>query len=88
MELNDIAYKFIVKEQYDKAYLLLKKSESIIELTNTKRSRRDKYFAYVTYHNQALCLWKLSILDHSVEYLQETINLIKEDGFFKDNSIA
>ena len=69
MELTDIAHKFILKEQYDKAYLLLKKAESVIQLTNTDRSRRDKYFAYVTYHNIALCFQKLGMLDHSVGYL-------------------
>ena len=55
LELTDIAYKFIKKEQYEKAYVLLQKTESVLEVVNLDHSKRDKYFAYITYHNMAMC---------------------------------
>jgi hypothetical protein len=33
-ELTDIAHNFIKKEQYEKAYVLLQKNESILEVLN------------------------------------------------------
>ena len=55
LELTDIAYKFIKKDQYEKAYVLLQKTESVLEVVNLEHSKRDKYFAYITYHNMAMC---------------------------------
>ena len=55
LELTDIAYKFIKKDEYEKAYVLLQKTESVLEVVNLEHSKRDKYFAYITYHNMAMC---------------------------------
>ena len=88
MELTDIAYKFIKKDQYEKAYVLLQKTESVLEVVNLDHSKRDRYFAYVTYHNMAMCFQKLGMLEECIIYLKETIAVIDRPNFFKDVSIA
>jgi hypothetical protein len=55
LELTDIAFKFIKKDQFEKAYVLLQKTESVLEVVNLEHSKRDKYFAYITYLNMAMC---------------------------------
>ena len=88
MELTDIAYKFIKKEQFEKAYVLLQKTESVLEVVNLEYSKRDKFFAYITYHNMAMCFQKLGMLEECIIYLKETIQVIEKPNFFKDISIA
>lgn len=73
LELTDIAYKFIKKDQYEKAYVLLQKTESVLEVVNLDHSKRDKYFAYITYSNMAMCFQKLGMLEECIIYLKETI---------------
>lgn len=88
MELTDIAYKFIKKDQYEKAYVLLQKTESVLEVVNLEHSKRDRYFAYITYHNMAMCFQKLGMLEECIIYLKETIQVLERPNFFKDTSIA
>ena len=73
LELTDIAFKFIKKDQFEKAYVLLQKTESVLEVVNLEHSKRDKYFAYITYLNMAMCFQKLGMLDECIIYLKETI---------------
>ena len=88
LELTDIAYKFIKKDQYEKAYVLLQKTESVLEVVNLEHSKRDKYFAYITYHNMAMCFQKLGMLEECIIYLKETISVLDKPNFFKDVNIS
>lgn len=88
LELTDIAYKFIKKDQYEKAYVLLQKTESVLEVVNLEHSKRDKYFAYITYHNMAMCFQKLGMLEECIIYLKETIQVLDKPNFFKDVNIS
>lgn len=88
LELTDIAYKFIKKDQFEKAYVLLQKTESVLEVVNLEHSKRDRYFAYITYHNMAMCFQKLGMLEECIIYLKETISVIDKSNFFKDVSIS
>ena len=88
LELTDIAFKFIKKDQFEKAYVLLQKTESVLEVVNLEHSKRDKYFAYITYLNMAMCFQKLGMLEECIIYLKETIQVIEKPNFFKDVSIA
>lgn len=88
LELTDIAYKFIKKDQFEKAYVLLQKTESVLEVVNLEHSKRDRYFAYITYLNMAMCFQKLGMLEECIIYLKETIQVIEKPGFFKDVSIS
>lgn len=88
LELTDIAYKFIKKDQFEKAYVLLQKTESVLEVVNLEHSKRDRYFAYITYHNMAMCFQKLGMLEECIIYLKETIAVIEKSNFFKDVSIS
>jgi len=88
LELTDIAYKFIKKDQFEKAYVLLQKTESVLEVVNLEHSKRDRYFAYITYLNMAMCFQKLGMLEECIIYLKETIQVIEKPNFFKDVSIS
>lgn len=88
LELTDIAYKFIKKDQFEKAYVLLQKTESVLEVVNLEHSKRDKYFAYITYHNMAMCFQKLGMLEECIIYLKETIQVLDKPNFFKDVNIS
>lgn len=87
-ELTDIAHNFIKKEQFEKAYVLLQKNESILEVLNLQHSRRDRFFAFITYHNMALCFQKLGMLEECKTYMGETIKLIEGRNFFRDKTIS
>jgi tetratricopeptide (TPR) repeat protein len=88
LELTDIAFKFIKKDQFEKAYVLLQKTESVLEVVNLDHSKRDRYFAYITYLNMAMCFQKLGMLEECIIYLKETIQVIEKPNFFKDVSIS
>lgn len=54
-ELNDSAYKFIKREQYERALNLLQKAYGIMDVIDFKACRRDKYHLFIMFHNMALC---------------------------------
>ena len=54
-ELNDSAYRFIKREQYERALNLLQKAYGIMDVIDFKSCRRDKFHLFVMFHNMALC---------------------------------
>jgi len=54
-ELNDSAYQFIKREQYERALNLLQKAYGIIDVIDFNVCRRDKYHLFIMFHNMALC---------------------------------
>jgi hypothetical protein len=88
LELTDIAFKFIKKDQYEKAYVLLQKTESVLEVVNLEHSKRDRYFAFITFLNMAMCFQKLGMLDECIIYIRESLKVLEKPQFFKDVSIA
>lgn len=42
-ELSDAAFNFIARDQYEKALVLLQKTEGVLEVVNLETSSRDKY---------------------------------------------
>ena len=69
-ELTDAAYNFTVREQFEKALVLLQKTEGVLEVVNLETSSRDKFVAFITYNNIAMCFQKLSMLDECTQYLK------------------
>lgn len=57
-ELVDAAYNYIQRESYEKALILLQKTENVLEVVSLESSKRDKYIAYTTFHNMAMCYQK------------------------------
>ncbi len=57
-ELVDAAYNYIQRESYEKALILLQKTENVLEVVSLEQSKRDKYIAYTTFHNMAMCYQK------------------------------
>jgi hypothetical protein len=86
--LTDIAYNFIKKEKFEKAYVLLQKTESILEVVNLSLSRRDRYYAFITYHNMAMCFQQLGMLEECSIYLKESISIMEQAHFFVDKTIS
>ena len=58
-ELNDSAYRFIKREQYERALNLLQKAYGIMDVIDFKSCRRDKFHLFVMFHNMALCYQKM-----------------------------
>ena len=58
-ELNDSAYRFIKREQYERALNLLQKAYGIMDVIDFKACRRDKFHLFVMFHNMALCYQKM-----------------------------
>lgn len=54
-ELNDSSIKYMSKEQYEKALILLQKAQGIIQVVSLEKCKRDKFFAFVVFHNMAAC---------------------------------
>lgn len=54
-ELNDSAYQFIKREQYERALNLLQKAYGIMDVIDFTSCRRDKYHLFIMFHNMALC---------------------------------
>ena len=62
-ELNDSAYRFIKREQYERALNLLQKAYGIMDVIDFKACRRDKYHLFIMFHNMALCYQKMQMLE-------------------------
>jgi hypothetical protein len=54
-ELNDSAYQFIKREQYERALNLLQKAYGIVDVIDFSTCRRDRYHLFIMFHNMALC---------------------------------
>ena len=67
-ELLDAAHNYIQRESYEKAIILLQKTESVLDVKICKidylqvvsldQSKRDRYIIFCTFHNLALCYQK------------------------------
>ena len=69
-ELTDAAYNFIQRENYEKALILLQKTEGVLEVSilmvtnkfiqvvSLDGCSRDKYISFITYNNMAMCFQK------------------------------
>lgn len=54
-ELSDAAFNFISRDQFEKALVLLQKTEGVLEVVNLETSSRDKYVQFITCNNMAMC---------------------------------
>ena len=57
-ELTDAAYNFIQRENFEKALILLQKTEGVLEVVSLEGCSRDRYISYITYNNMAMCFQK------------------------------
>ena len=54
-ELTDAAYNFIQREQWEKALILLQKTEGVLEVVTLENCARDKFVQFITYNNMSMC---------------------------------
>lgn len=70
-ELNESAFQFIKKEQYEKALNLLQKAYGIMDAIDFSSCRRDMYHSFVMFHNMALCYQKMQMLDECSQCIEQ-----------------
>lgn len=68
--------------------MLLQKTEGVLEVVNLETSTRDKYIAFITYNNIAMCFQKLSMLDECTQYLKRCLDMFKNENFMPANCLA
>ena len=71
-ELNESAFQFIKKEQYEKALNLLQKAYGIMDAVDFSSCKRDMYHAFVMFHNMALCYQKMQMLDECSQCIEQS----------------
>ena len=77
-ELTDAAVNYIIKDDIDKALVLLQKSHGILEIVDfctkgTCKSTRDQYYSMITFKNMALCYQRLSKLEECAFCLEQCL---------------
>jgi tetratricopeptide (TPR) repeat protein len=77
-----------LRDQFEKALVLLQKTEGVLEVVNLETSSRDKYIAFITYNNIAMCFQKLSMLDECTQYLKQCLEMFKNDQFMPATCLA
>ena len=87
-ELNDSAIRYIAREQYEKALILLQKAHGIINVVSLDKCARDKYFAFVVFHNMAACYQRMSSLEDCAVALEDALRNIGDYSSLSDRSIA
>lgn len=76
-ELTDAAFNFAQRDQFEKALVLLQKTEGVLEVVNLETSARDKAIKFITCNNMAMCFQKLSMLDECSNYLKQSLEMFK-----------
>jgi len=72
-ELNDSAYRFIKREQFERALNLLQKAYGIMDVIDFKACRRDKYHLFIMFHNMALCYQKMQMLEECASCIDQAL---------------
>ena len=79
-ELNDSAYRFIKREQYERALNLLQKAYGIMDVIDFKTCRRDKYHLFIMFHNMALCYQKMQMLEECASCIDQALEQLPIDS--------
>ena len=88
-ELNDSAYQFIKREQYERALNLLQKAYGIMDVIDFNVCRRDKYHLIIMFHNMALCYQKMQMLEECASCIDQALEYLPSDGInLKEKSIS
>ena len=88
-ELNDSAYRFIKREQYERALNLLQKAYGIMDVIDFKACRRDKFHLFVMFHNMALCYQKMQMLEECASCIDQALENLSTDSFnLEERSIS
>ena len=78
-ELNDSAYRFIKREQYERALNLLQKAYGIMDVIDFKSCRRDRFHLFVMFHNMALCYQKMQMLEECASCIDQALENLTTD---------
>ena len=78
-ELNDSAYRFIKREQYERALNLLQKAYGIMDVIDFKACRRDKFHLFIMFHNMALCYQKMQMLEECASCIDQALEQMPID---------
>jgi hypothetical protein len=87
-ELTDAAYNFIQRDNFEKALILLQKTEGVLEVVSLEGCSRDRYISFITYNNMSMCFQKLCMLDECIFYLKKAIALVADKKFYKSKRMS
>lgn len=88
-ELNDSAYQFIKREQYERALNLLQKAYGIMDVIDFNVCRRDKYHLFIMFHNMALCYQKMQMLEECASCIDQALEQLPSTGInLEEKSIS
>lgn len=87
-EFTENAMRYIKKEQYEKALILLQKAHGIINVISIENCPRDKYFGYIIFVNMAVCFQKMGSLEECSIALENSLIYMDSYLSLKDQSIA
>jgi tetratricopeptide (TPR) repeat protein len=79
-ELNDSAYQFIKREQYERALNLLQKAYGIMDVIDFTACRRDKYHLFIMFHNMALCYQKMQMLEECASCIDQALEQLPSES--------
>ena len=87
-EFTENALRYIKKEQFEKALILLQKAHGIINVISIDNCRRDKYFGYIIFVNMAVCFQKMGSLEECSIALENALVYIDSYNSLNEQSIA
>ncbi|CAI2378710.1 unnamed protein product [Moneuplotes crassus] len=87
-EFTENSLRFIKKEQYEKALILLQKAHGIINVISIEGCTRDKYFGYVIFVNMAVCFQKLGSLEECSIALENSLSYLDKYTSLTNQTIA
>jgi tetratricopeptide (TPR) repeat protein len=87
-EFIENALRYIKKEQFEKALILLQKAHGIINVISIDNWPRDKYFGYVIFVNMAVWFQKLGSLEEWSIALENALIYLDTYTSLNDQSIA
>lgn len=76
------------REQHEKSLILLQKAHGIINVVSLDKCKRDKYFAFVIFHNMAACFQRMSSLEECAVALEDCLKNIGDYSSLNERSIS
>ena len=87
-EFIENSMRYIIKEQYEKALILLQKAHGIINVISIDNCQRDKYFGYVIFINMAVWFQKMGSLEECSIALENSLVYLTSYSSLRDQTIA
>ncbi len=78
LELNQSAFEYIKREQFDQALTLLQKAHGVLDVVDVTKTDRDSAHTLQLFYNMAVCYQKLGQLEECSLCLETCFDYVKE----------